>query len=240
MAAWPKSVAGIFAPPVGSAAFERFCRMFFSHYCHLTVEGEDHLPAEPFLLCSNHSSHADSAALMTASGRSFRRFALLAASDYFFQSRVVRWSVTPLMNVIPIDRQPGPKSLIQSLEICRRFLQQTGGILILYPEGTRSRDGQMQLFKAGVGLFAMELGVPVVPANVEGTHHILAKGRFLPRRGLVTVRFGQPLEFSLLHGSQRSLRGCRHAVVEQLTQSIRLLSHGKQTQELVAGVPEKR
>src|SRR5574337_199570 len=128
-----KAEGTIFAPAIGSALFEGFCRMFFSCYCPLAVEGRHHLPDGPFLLCSNHCSHADSAALMTASGRSFRDFALLGASDYFFQSPVVRWSVTSLMNIVPIDRNPGPKSLAACLATCRRFLDQTGGILILYP-----------------------------------------------------------------------------------------------------------
>jgi len=239
MTGWRKSNGAIWAPAVGSAVFESFCRMFFACYCPLTVEGRHHLPDGPFLLCSNHSSHADSAALMSASGRSFRSFALLGASDYFFHSRIVRWSVTPLMHVIPIDRRPGPKSLTDCLATCRRFLEQTRGILILYPEGTRSPDGHMQAFKAGAGLFAIELGVPVVPANIEGTYRILPKGRFMPRSSPLTVRFGQALALTTLSRNVESVRDRRRSVVEQLARNIRLLSLGHRPDELVAGVQEK-
>jgi 1-acyl-sn-glycerol-3-phosphate acyltransferase len=208
--------------------------MFFTCYCPLKVEGRHHLPHGPFLLCSNHASHADSAALMTASGCGFRRFALLGASDYFFRSASVHWSVSSLMNVIPIDRQPGPKSLSTCLAKCHRFLEQTGGILILYPEGTRSTDGHMQPFKAGVGLFATELGVPLVPANVDGTYAMLPKGRYVPRPGRVTVRFGRALEMATPERSTGSLRDRRRAVVEQLAKSIHALSPVCESQEFAA------
>jgi 1-acyl-sn-glycerol-3-phosphate acyltransferase len=220
-----RSDGAFWASPLGSASFECFCRAFFRWYCPLTVEGRQHLPDGPFLLCSNHASHADSAVLMTASGRPFHRFALIGASDYFFHSRHLRWSVSPLMNVIPIERKPGPKSLSACLATCRRFLEQNRGSLILYPEGTRSPDGQMRAFKTGAGLFAIELGVPVVPARIEGTHRILPKGQSLPRTGPVMVRFGAPLELERWSSGGLPRERRRH-VVEHLSESIRTLCPG--------------
>jgi 1-acyl-sn-glycerol-3-phosphate acyltransferase len=234
MNGWHKPDGAFWAPAVGSAMFESFCRIFFACYCPLRVEGRQHIPEEPFLLCSNHTSHVDSAALMTATGRSFRTFALLGASDYFFHSRRVRWSVSPLMNVIPIERRPGPKSLAACLAICRRFLEHTGGGLILYPEGTRSPDGEMRAFKTGAGLFAIELGVPLVPAYIEGTHRILPKGQSVPRPGSLTVRFGQALSWATFPRGAESTRDRRRVAIEQLARSIRLLSLGYQTREFVA------
>jgi 1-acyl-sn-glycerol-3-phosphate acyltransferase len=226
------------ATALGSLCFERFCRAFFKWYCPLRIEDAHHLPDGPFLLCSNHSSHADSAALMTASGRRFRSFALIGASDYFFHSRRVRWAVSPLMNVIPIDRDPGAKSLSDCLETCRQFMQQTGGSLILYPEGTRSQDGKMQAFKSGAALFAMELDVPVVPAYIEGTHHILPKGQYFPRTGSVTVRFGEPIEFA--HPKPGELRReRRRRAVDQLTRSVRMLSSTQTLHELAPDFQER-
>lgn len=226
------------ASALGSLCFEGFCRSFFKWYCPLIVEARHHLPDRPFLLCSNHTSHADSAVLMTASGRSFRSFALIGASDYFFRSRRVRWAVSPLMNVIPIDRDPGAKSLSACLETCRRFMQQTGGNLILYPEGTRSQDGRMRPFKSGAALFAIELDVPVIPAYIEGTHHILPKGHNVPRSGPVTVRFGEPIELSRPRLGELP-REHRRRAVEQLTESIRMLRSRHDAQELASDLREK-
>ena len=232
------SYNGFRASALGSLCFERFCRAFFKWYCPLTVEERHHLPDTPFLLCSNHASHADSAVLMTASGRSFRSFALIGASDYFFRSHRLRWAVSPLMNVIPIDREPGARSLSGCLATCREFMQQTGGSLILYPEGTRSQDGEMRGFKSGAVLFATELDVPVVPAYIEGTHLILPKGHYLPRAGPVTVRFGEPIEFGRPQSGETPREQRRRAVV-RLTQSIRMLSSRHETPELAADLQER-
>lgn len=219
----PQSETAVWAPALGSAMFEGFCRTFFACYCPLAVEGHACLPDGPFLLCSNHCSHMDSAALMTASGRSFREFALLGASDYFFRARNIRRLVSPFMNIIAIDRQPGPKSLAASLSTCRRFLEETGGALIMYPEGTRSPDGEMQPLKAGAGLFAVELGVPLIPAYIEGTHDALPKGRTMPRPGRVTVRFGEAMAFATAPAIEEVFRERRRSAVEQLGERIRLL-----------------
>jgi 1-acyl-sn-glycerol-3-phosphate acyltransferase len=175
---------------------------------------------------------------MTAIGRSFRSVALIGASDYFFRSRRLRWAVSPLMNVIPIDREPGAKSLSACLATCRRFMQQTGGSLILYPEGTRSHDGKVRPFKSGPALFAVELDVPVVPAYIEGTHHILPKGRYVPKAGRVTVRFGEPVALAPLQSGEIP-REHRRRAVEQLTESIRMLSSRGEAQELEAELQEK-
>jgi 1-acyl-sn-glycerol-3-phosphate acyltransferase len=212
------------APATGSAMFQAFCRGFFFCYCPLTVEGREHLPASPFIICSNHTSHIDSAVLMTASGRPFSTFALLGASDYFFDSKRVRFVVSRFMNVIPIDRQAQAKSLQRSLAMCDDFLQRTHGNLILYPEGTRSSSGEMQAFKKGAGLFAVALGVPVVPAYIEGAHRILAKGKNVPRVGAATVRFGEPVRFQSNSSDPLHEREVRKAAVELLEQRIRGLS----------------
>jgi 1-acyl-sn-glycerol-3-phosphate acyltransferase len=227
------------APAIGSAMFERFCQLFFSRYCPLAVEGRHHIPDESFVLCSNHASHIDSAALMTASGRKFRNFALLGASDYFFHSRGVRWAVAPFMNVIPIERHPGPKSLSACLSTSRRFLRQTGGALILYPEGTRSASGEMGPLKAGAGLFAVELGVPVIPAYIEGSHRILRKGESVPRPGPLAVRFGPALRVPQSRLGDVSNKERRIVIVERLAASIRLLGGMSEVAELVTEVPGK-
>ncbi len=227
------------ASAAGSAMFEAFCRTFFALYCPLRVEGRQHLPDGPFLLCSNHTSHADSAALMTASGRRFCSFALIGASDYFFQSRRVRWLVSRWMNVIPIDRRPGPKSLVACITYGREFLKRNRGALILYPEGTRSPDGEIRTFKPGAGLFAAELGVPIVPAYVEGTHRILPKGKSMPRAGPVTVRFGEALAAPTGSWHGQSSREQRRCFVEKLALSIRMLAQDDHARELVAGVQQK-
>jgi 1-acyl-sn-glycerol-3-phosphate acyltransferase len=235
----PGKAEGMFLAPItGSAMFQAFCRIFFLCYCRLTVEGRDHLPLPPFIICSNHVSHIDSAVLMTASGLSFSTFALLGARDYFFDSCRVKFAVSRFMNVIPIDRRAKHNSLKRSLATCEEFLRRPQGNLILYPEGTRSCTGEIQTFKKGAGLFAVELGVPVVPAYIAGARKILAKGRFMPRPGNVTVRFGEPIRFESNALDHLRWRGLRKAAVELLEQRIRGLSQRPPVGEL-AGLPEQ-
>ena len=238
MAGELKAESMFLAPRTGSAMFQAFCRMFFLFYCRLRVEGREHLPVSPFILCSNHTSHIDSAVLMTASGLPFSTFAMLGARDYFFDSSRVRLIVSRFMNVVPIDRQAQHNSLRRSLAMCEKFLQRTQGNLILYPEGTRSSSGEIQTFKKGAGLFAVELGVPVVPAHIRGARNILAKGQFLPRPGAVTVCFGEPIRFASNPFDHVPARGLRKAAVELLEQRIRDLSQKPSAGELI-GLPEE-
>jgi 1-acyl-sn-glycerol-3-phosphate acyltransferase/long-chain acyl-CoA synthetase len=212
------------APNIGSLLFQAFCRMFFLSYCPLIVEGRNYFPASPFVICSNHTSHIDSAVLMTASGLPFSTFAMVGARDYFFDSGKLKFVVSRFMNVIPIDRHAQHNSLRRSLAMCEEFLQNAPGNLILYPEGTRSSTGEIQPFKKGAGLFAVELGVPVVPAYIEGARNILAKGRFVPLPGRVTVRFGEPIRFKSNSSDPLIGRELRKAAVELLEQRIRGLS----------------
>jgi 1-acyl-sn-glycerol-3-phosphate acyltransferase len=235
----PVKAEGMFlAPMSGSALFQAFCRTFFLCYCPLRVEGRDQLPDPPFIICSNHTSHIDSAVLMTASGLPFSTFAMLGARDYFFEASRVRFVVSRFMNVIPIDRHAQHNSLRQSLALCGEFLQRTRGNLIFYPEGTRSSSGEIQAFKKGAGLFAVELGVPVVPAYIKGARSILTKGKFVPRPGTVTVRFGEPIRFAPSPAGALVERGLRKAAVELLEQRIRGLSHNPPAGGL-AGSPEE-
>jgi len=228
----------LLAPMTGSVTFQAFCGMFFSCYCRLTVVGRNHLPASPFIICSNHTSHIDSAVLMTASGLRFSTFAMLGASDYFFDSRSTRFLVSRFMNLIPINRHARHNSLRRSLAMCGEFLHRTHGNLILYPEGTRSRDGDIQTFKKGAGLFAVDLRVPVVPAYIDGAHEILAKGRFMPRPGNVIVRFGEPIIFESNQFGPRWGRGSRRAAVELLEQCIRGLRRKPPAGDVIR-LPEK-
>jgi 1-acyl-sn-glycerol-3-phosphate acyltransferase len=173
--------------------FEAFARLVFHVYCPLTVEGREHLPPMPFLFCSNHASHMDSIALMTASRYGFRHFGLLAADDYFFRNRAVYRCFACLVKLILISRKPNPAALHGTIEECREFLNGGQRSLILFPEGTRSVDGQIAVFKRGAGMLAVKLKLPLVPAYIEGSREAMPKGRFFPVPRPVTIRIGEPI-----------------------------------------------
>jgi long-chain acyl-CoA synthetase len=70
-----------------------------------------------------------------------------------------------------------------------------GWNILMFPEGQRTLDGELQPFQEGVGILAGEMRVPVVPVYIEGLYEVLPRHRSMPCRGHVTVRFGKPLEF---------------------------------------------
>lgn len=175
------------------AAFRTFCRVVFRLWCPLTVVGREHLPKPPFLLCSNHCSHMDSAVLMAGSGLPFSHCAMLAAKDYFFENKKRKGFLPFLMNLIPADRRASRHAIAEVLHACQLFIRAGDRCLIMYPEGTRSVNGEMQPFKKGAAMIAIELGIPLVPVHIAGTFRAWPKGVNLIRPTRLTMRIGAPI-----------------------------------------------
>jgi membrane protein YqaA with SNARE-associated domain len=151
----------------------------------LTITGD--VPAEPVVFAANHASHADTAVLLRALPAQVRaRTAPAAAEDYFFRSRL-RGALTRLI----VGAFPFPRRGSGGLDRARALLAD-GTSVLLFPEGTRSRDGSIAPFKRGIGVLARE-GFTVVPVGIAGTGDVFAKGTHLPRRAPVAVVFGTPL-----------------------------------------------
>ncbi len=154
------------------------------------VEGREHLDEleEPVILCPTHASHLDVSALRLALGPGHRRrLAPAAAADYFTPSRV-RWFFAAWLGAFPFVRSASPDSIAAAEGLLAR-----GWSVLVFPEGTRSRSGEVGAFRPGVGLIAKRSGRQVLPARITGTHEILPPGARWPHRGRVEVRFGAPL-----------------------------------------------
>ncbi len=170
-----------------------FFATFVRYYCRLRVEGVENIPKEgAFILISNHSSHADTAVLFTAMPPKRRSSVVAAAAqDYFFDRGIRQFVARILFNVVPVNRNM--RSRTNPLRHVVRALREGYGI-VLYPEGTRSRDGRVGPFRSGVGRLIAEFpDIPVIPAWVEGSTRVLPKGAAVPRPRTVKVRFGAPL-----------------------------------------------
>jgi len=178
-----------------SAAFEAFCKGVFNGYCPLRAFGVKNLPPMPYLICSNHASHVDSAALMVAANLRFSETGLIAAKDYFFD-RPGLFFVHHLMNLVPIARGIGSKAIKDSVEASRSFLDSGGQVLIIYPEGTRSKANEIAKFKEGAAILAHQLDLPIVPAFILGAREVLPKGNYMLRPKPVEVHFGPLIKVS--------------------------------------------
>ena len=118
----------------------------------------------------------------------------MGAKDYFFDTRLKSWFFRTFVNALPFDRL---ENTAEGLAVCKAVLDAERSIVI-FPEGTRSITGRLQQFKAGIGVLAVELDVPVIPVYLHGTFAALPKGTSLPRPAHIEVRIGLPAEFSAL------------------------------------------
>jgi 1-acyl-sn-glycerol-3-phosphate acyltransferase len=153
----------------------------------LRVSGAAALPAGACVIVANHNSHADTAALIAALPAR-RRPVVAAAADYWFGGGWRPWSSRVLCAAFPVRRAGGGGA---DLAAAARLLA-AGHDVIVYPEGTRSRDGRIGDFHRGAARLAALAGVPLVPAGITGTRTLLPPGGSA-RRAPVTVRFGAPL-----------------------------------------------
>jgi 1-acyl-sn-glycerol-3-phosphate acyltransferase len=156
---------------------------------------------EPVIFVANHSSHLDTPTILRALPREWRkRTAVAAAADYFYQSRWRAWGAALVFNTVPMGRRRG--ALTSGANDHVHELIADGWSLLIFPEGTRSRDGEIGKVKSGAAVLAAQHGLDVVPIWVGGTHAAMPpgrswpkrlRGRFFPRRVKVEVRFGPPI-----------------------------------------------
>ncbi|MFN0152071.1 MAG: AMP-binding protein [bacterium] len=165
-------------------------RVAYGVMFRLRAAGRENLPGQPrYIIAANHSSHLDSLAVLLATGARGRRLRVVGAKDYFFNTGFKRWFFGRLLHAIPFDRN---ENFVEGLRLCKRALEQDYSLLI-FPEGTRTTTGALQPFKLGVGILARELGVPIVPAYIDGAFEAMPKGRALPRPSSIRVTFGAPI-----------------------------------------------
>lgn len=151
------------------------------------VYGQDNIPVSgPLIFMSNHQGNFDILTLYQAIPQ---QFAWLAKEELFkipvFGQAMARGGY------IPVDRGDGRKAL-KSLDAAAELIR-TGRSVLIFPEGTRSTDGQLLPFKRGGFILAAKAGVPVVPVAISGSLTINPprQNRLYP--GTITIRFGEPI-----------------------------------------------
>lgn len=183
--------------------------------CHPRVSGA-HWAAQltgPCVVVANHASHLDCPVVLRALPAQLRRRIVVpAAADYFYSSKLRGLAVHVALGTIPFERH-GDAS--ESLRRCQRVLAQ-GGAVLIFPEGTRSRDGRMGRCRRGAARIALAGRVPVLPVGLHGLHEVLPVGASRPHRGPASVRFGEPL-------MPRSDE-CERGVTDRIAHALRQLA----------------
>jgi 1-acyl-sn-glycerol-3-phosphate acyltransferase len=164
-------------------------------YHRLEIIGHENLRANHSLvIVANHSSHLDTLCLLAALPlRKLHRAFPAAAADYFFQSAPRTLVAAVVTNALPFARRV---RIRQSLSICSKLLNDPENILIIFPEGTRSKTGQIQEFKSGIGALVAGRDVTVLPCYLQGAFRAWPKGRHLPHPKKVRLIVGAPRNYS--------------------------------------------
>lgn len=144
-------------------------------------------PSQNYIYMSNHVSNLDPPLLIPLLPH---RVTIMVKKELFrlpVLGRAMR-----MADCVPIDRQ-NREAAIASVREAEAVIRK-GHHMVVYPEGTRSRDGKLMPFKKGPFYMAMETGVPIIPITLLGSETLLPKGKFFVKPGEVTVVFHSPVD----------------------------------------------
>jgi len=164
---------------------------FYNKVMAPTVTGRGFIPHNrPTIVVSNHASHLDMGFVKYALGSYGQNMVSLAAQDYFFEGNaIVQAYFENLTNLVALDRKQVRAAIRQAGEVIGR-----GETVLIFPEGTRSPDGEVHEFKALVGYLALTHNVDILPVYLGGTYNALKKGAVVPTSRDIYARIGPPLE----------------------------------------------
>ncbi len=166
-------------------------QMAFRFYIKMDVIGNFHEVHKKFprlLVISNHSSHLDTACITAAIPfKYWLHLYICAAKDYWFSNPLFTFFSTHCLGAIPIDRK---EKKSESIKLCTSLLSSLDYIwMLIYPEGTRSKDGYIHDFKKGISLFSESTQTPILFLYLEGTDKVMPKGKW-PQPGRITIHIG--------------------------------------------------
>jgi 1-acyl-sn-glycerol-3-phosphate acyltransferase len=197
-------------------------RILFGLYFRVRVIGRHHVPTVGgAIIAPNHVSNLDPPIV----GCQFLRRHYTVGKRELFSSPLIS-IIFRQWGGIPVDRDRPGKELLANLV----DHLEAGEALMLFPEGTRSRDGRLGKGQRGVAMLALAARVPVIPTFVAGTRRAMPRGSYVPRPFRVTVAFGPPIwpeDFTNLvdrHGRRLSDRQAQALLTERLMAALRDLA----------------
>lgn len=176
--------------PLRATPFYRFVHAFTWLFCRawlrLEVEGLEHVPAQGgAVICANHQSHLDILVVAAAVPRPVTFVARDTLAEQAWLAFIMRGC-----GAILIRRGASDRAAIR--EMAERL--KAGGIVAIFPEGTRTQTGRLGTFKGGALMVGRMAGVKLVPAGIRGTYESWPRGRLFPRPRRVAIRFGPAID----------------------------------------------
>ena len=184
-------------------------RALFKFYFRWRVYNPERVPETgPVILAANHASFIDPPLV----GAGLRRDINYLARESLFRFPGMG-ALLRSWNSVPVDREGGGAAGLK--KILDRLLE--GGAIILFPEGTRSRDGKLQPARSGIGLTAIKSDAVVVPVRVFGTYEAYGRHMRFPRPRPVAVKYGEPMRFEALRAEAKT---CSKARLKEIYQGV--------------------
>ncbi len=184
-------------------------RALFKIYFRWRVYNPERVPETgPVILAANHASFIDPPLV----GAGLPRDINYLARESLFRFPGIG-ALLRSWNSVPVDREGGGAAGLK--KILDRLLE--GGAIILFPEGTRSRDGKLQPARSGIGLTAIKSDAVVVPVRVFGTYEAYGRHMRFPRPRPVAVKYGEPMRFEALRAEAKT---CSKARLKEIYQRV--------------------
>jgi long-chain acyl-CoA synthetase len=215
-----KEPEGIVVPEPVKAAVKtvlgRAQKALYENVLETRVTGRAYIPHNRnVIVVANHTSHLDMGLVKHALGSYGEGIVTLAASDYFFDDRWKRAYFENFTNLAALDRKG---SIARTLKQAGEIIEQ-GKTVLIFPEGTRSQDGQIQEFKRAVAHLAVTYQVDVLPVYLRGTYQAMPRGATLPSGRAVSAHIGPVLKMSDLERVTEGLKfGDRVRTITQIIQ----------------------
>jgi 1-acyl-sn-glycerol-3-phosphate acyltransferase len=180
--------------------------------CPVTLTGQEHIdPDAPQILVANHESWFD---VFVLAAHIPGRYRFVAKKE--LEKIPIFGPAIMMCGHITVDR--GDRSAaIESLEQAAQQIRSDNSTIVLFPEGTRTRTGDLQKFKKGAFVLAIQARVPIVPVAIRGTRAIMPKGAWRIRPGPIDITIGEPIPVEgLVHDDRDVLRQQAYAAVATL------------------------
>jgi len=158
-----------------------------------TVIGFENIPKSNMIVASNHQSHMDQ--LITGYVCAPKPYHYIGQTDkYTGLAKLILYTLYFIHGAIPINRKD-EKSRKEAIEKAVKALKK-GASIVMYPEGTRSRTGELQEGKLGVARLFLRTGVPILPLGIKGTAELMPIGKTYPKiEKKIELNIGKPLYF---------------------------------------------
>jgi 1-acyl-sn-glycerol-3-phosphate acyltransferase len=194
--------------PVYFAGWSMF-RLMYAVYFRWSVYNPERVPLKGgVILAANHASFLDPPIV----GCGLHRPINYMARASLFRYPGINWLLRQ-WQAVPVDRDGGGAAGLR--EILSRL--HAGGAIILFPEGTRTKDGKLQPARSGIGLTVIKSSVPVVPVRTFGTFEAFGRNHKFPRPVRIAVKYGEPMRFEKLRAEAKD---CSKPRLKEIYQEV--------------------